>query len=125
MGSKPSLSLFLSEQSQPNTWLHANVFFQCGHSQCKTCGHAVKMHEFISISNKQIHTISSYININTRFFIYLLTCVACNLQNVECTSNMLHIHIRRHLSKILLKPTCQWFPGTFQRFIMAKLPFQI
>lgn len=65
---------------------------------CTACKHDVKTDHFHSTSNNNIYPIASYINCNTKYVIYGITCIACNVQYVGCTSNMLEIRIRRHLS---------------------------
>lgn len=44
---------------------------------------------FCYSSNGTTHKIHSFINCNTKFVIYLITCTACSIQYVGCTTNPL------------------------------------
>lgn len=44
------------------------------------------------------HDILSYINCNTKFVVYLITCQEYRVQYVGCTTTPLKVRIRRHLS---------------------------
>lgn len=57
---------------------------------------------FLSHSTERTHNIQSYINCNTDFVIYLVSCNSCRLQYVGCTQQKQKDHIRRHLSDVSL-----------------------
>ncbi|OCT55194.1 hypothetical protein XELAEV_18003924mg [Xenopus laevis] len=44
--------------------------------------------------------IKGYINCNTTFVIYLITCLKCHKQYVGCTSRKLKVRAREHMSQI-------------------------
>lgn len=90
-----------SSNSQ-KTWLSTKGFYQCGHNVCKVCHFAQVTKTFSPTSYEALrpHTIKRYINCDSKFIIYLVTCTPCKLQYVGCTSNPLKVRIRRHLSDV-------------------------
>lgn len=72
---------------------HQQVFFRC----CTACGYAHVTKHFQSCSNGNTFPIQGFINCNSKFFIYLITCTACRTQYVACTGTPLKVRIRRHL----------------------------
>ena len=56
--------------------------------------------ETTSTANDKKFLLRQYINCNTTFVVYVITCRDCNLQYVGCTTNELNVRIRKHLSDI-------------------------
>lgn len=102
VGNVVSPSLFPRVKNENTTWLSTNGFYKCGHSKCKACGFATVSKTFTSTSISNPHPLKTngYLNCNTKWCIYLITCQECLLQYVGCTSNPLKVRIRRHLSNV-------------------------
>lgn len=98
IANKVSPSMYRSVSSDRPTWLSTVGFFKCGHRNCTACGFAKITRSFKSCSNGNEYAIRSYINCNTKNVVYLVTCTACAVQYVGCTSTPLKVRIRRHLS---------------------------
>lgn len=100
LGTILSPSLFLSNKPNNTNWLTTKGFHKCGHNICTACRFAENAHTFCSLGDGKSHEIKSYINCNTKYVIYLISCTECNIQYVGCTKNALKIRIRRHLSDV-------------------------
>lgn len=101
-GNLVSPSTIQLDDKSNRPWLSTAGYFRCGHTKCKACTHAsVKKNlKSASILDSRPHIIQDYINCNTTFVVYMITCIDCNIQYIGCTSNALKITIRRHLSDI-------------------------
>lgn len=52
------------------------------------------------MSKNRIYDIKSFINCNTRYVIYLITCKACRVQYVGCTTGRLRDRLNDHIGNI-------------------------
>lgn len=98
LGCLISPSLFTS--SHPNhNWLSTKGFHSCGQAKCTVCQFAKNAQNFTStVYGTSSFSIRSYLNCNTKYVIYLVTCTSCRLQYIGWTP--LKVCIRRHLSDI-------------------------
>lgn len=99
LGSIISPSLFTVETPSAN-WLSTRGFFGCGSARCTACKYAKNSQSVVSVSNGSTHQIRSYINCNSKYVIYVITCNICKIQYVGCTTTPLKVRIRRHLSDV-------------------------
>lgn len=79
-------------------WLSPKDCYRCGQNKCTACGHAHVTQVFTSSFSGETFPIKSYININSKFVIYLVTSISCTVQYVGSTTSTLKTRIRRHLS---------------------------
>lgn len=99
LGSSLSPSLFLG--TQPGAyWLYFKGNFKCGIRGCNYCHHIKKGKQVRSCTNGKSFDISSFINCNTRFLIYLITCDVCQIQYVGRTTRRLKDRLYDHLFDI-------------------------
>lgn len=96
LGSSLSPSLFPHTQSWSN-WLHFKGNFECGIKGCNYCRHIKKGKLVQSCINGKTFDILSFINCNTRFLVYLITCEVCHIQYVGCTTRRLKDRLHNHL----------------------------
>lgn len=61
------------------TWLHTNGSFPSGHKLCTACKHTSKTESFSSISSGKKYSINQFLNCNTKYAVYLITCTDCSL----------------------------------------------
>lgn len=99
IGDRVSPSMFTETQSR-DTCLKCTGFYRCGHNQCIACNHAHVINTFTSCNTGESHQVRQYINCNTRYVVYLITCKVCNIQYVGCTTTALKTRIKRHLSDV-------------------------
>lgn len=102
IGNIVSPSVFPRTKLGGTTWLSMKGFHRCGHSLCKACQFACvgKTFSSTSIPNLLTFEIGSHINYNSKWIIYLTACKEFQVQYVGCTSNLLKVCIRRHLSDV-------------------------
>lgn len=74
--------------------------YSCGATRCLCCGYLGNSHIIKSCSNGFSSTITQLVNCNTRFVIYLVTCISCNIQYVGRTTRRLGDRMRDHFSHI-------------------------
>lgn len=79
LGSMLPPSLFSSSVRREN-WLSTRGFCNCGHNICTACHYVNRGDTFCSSSKGSQHSIKSMINCNTRFVVYLITCIGCDIQ---------------------------------------------
>ncbi|OCT57838.1 hypothetical protein XELAEV_18002928mg, partial [Xenopus laevis] len=96
LGNILSPSDVCNRNSSPRTWLSTVGTYNCGDTRCIT-----RSSEVVSSSTTIRHKVKSYINCNTSYIIYLLTCKKCNAQYVGCTSRSLKSRIREHINSIV------------------------
>lgn len=99
LGNTLSPSLFLSHQSKPN-WLHFKGNYKCGQRSCAYCIHIRQGPNIQSCTNKNTHEISTFINCNTSFLVYVITCTSCHIQYVGRTIRRLKDRLYDHLYDI-------------------------
>ncbi|XP_053571558.1 uncharacterized protein LOC128661312 [Bombina bombina] len=75
-------------------------FFHCGSRRCISCTHATLGDTFKSTDNEKSFHIKEYINCNTSYVIYLLTCKQCNIKYVGQTTRPLKTRFLEHLRSI-------------------------
>ncbi|XP_056390398.1 uncharacterized protein LOC130284250 [Hyla sarda] len=100
IGSTISPSLFQSTPTLNRTWLHEAGNWRCGHNRYLTCGYMQVSKEVTSCHTGATHKIKDYINCNSKYVVYVATCLACCVQYVGCTSNSLKTRFRKHVSDI-------------------------
>ncbi|OCT65995.1 hypothetical protein XELAEV_18042249mg [Xenopus laevis] len=86
--------------NSPKNWLSMVGTFRCGASRCVTCKYIEKTTEFTSNSTTYTYPNKCYINCNTTYVVYLLTCKKCNIQYVGSTSRNLKCRMREHIHSI-------------------------
>ncbi|OCT78250.1 hypothetical protein XELAEV_18029359mg [Xenopus laevis] len=64
--------------------------YKCGSHRCITCKHMNVSKEFRSTVTGREFDIKGYINCNTTFVIYLITCWKCRKQDRECKTGRLN-----------------------------------
>ncbi|OCT76280.1 hypothetical protein XELAEV_18031476mg [Xenopus laevis] len=82
------------------TWLHTKGTYKCGSKRCVTCERMYISSGFVRSSTDRSFDIKSYINCNTKFVVYLLTCLKCEIQYVGCTTRSLKCRMREHIDQI-------------------------
>ncbi|XP_053568734.1 usherin [Bombina bombina] len=95
------LSPSMLPTSTTDNWLTPkNVFFHCGSRKCTSCSYATLGDTFKSTGDEKSFKIKEYINCNTSYVIYLLTCKLCNIKYVGQTTRTLKTRILEHLRSI-------------------------
>lgn len=82
------------------SWLNTTCIYRCGAPRCSSCSHLGDPHTVTSCSNGFALTIAQLVNCHTRFVIYLITCIECNIQYVGRTTKSLSDRMRDHFSYI-------------------------
>lgn len=101
LGSILSPSLFYNKQAARENWLSCTGSHGCGHKMCTACRFTSSSNTFTSYSNGKVTIkIKTFLNCNTKFVIYLISCTACLKQYVGCTGTPLKVRILRHLSDV-------------------------
>lgn len=90
----PPLSNVLSPSAfcphGPNrTWLDFVGNYRCGADICPCCLHTIVGDRFSSSVSGRSYTVGKYINCNTKYVIYLITCKDCHIQYVGRTTRRL------------------------------------
>lgn len=85
LGNSLSPSLFSSQPSGSN-WLHFKGNFKCGIKGCDYCRFIKKVKSVSSSINGKSFDILSFINCDTKFLVYLITCEACHVHYVGRTT---------------------------------------
>lgn len=93
-------SLVQTERPVTHTWLNHPGCFKCGHRICTCCKFIKVTDSFKSVITEQDYKIQYYINCNTTFVVYMITCNKCCKQYIGSTKCSLKTRIRRHLSDI-------------------------
>lgn len=83
---------------QRDTWLQCTGSYKCGHNRYICCRHMHITKVFSSAVTGRKYNINKYINCNTLYVVYLITCQVCKLQYVISTKCDLKTRICRHLS---------------------------
>lgn len=104
LGQKLSPSLFSSIPHPVDSWLSTKGSYRCGHNRCTCCKVMQISKTFLSYATQRSYNILSYINCNTKWVIYLISCTTCKLQYVGCTGQHLKERIRRHIYDIPYTP---------------------
>lgn len=100
LGGILSPSMITSVNPINKTWLHNKGNYRCGHARCICCRHMHITKTFKSIITGQTFNVNQYINCNTTFVVYLISCRECGVQYVGSTKCSLKTRIRRHLSDV-------------------------
>lgn len=95
-----SPSMVKSSKARNPTWLQFPGCFKCSHRRCICCNHLEVSNHFISIVTNKQYSVKQYINCNTTYVVYLITCSACSTQYVGSTTCSLKTRVRRHLSDV-------------------------
>ncbi|OCT72560.1 hypothetical protein XELAEV_18035541mg [Xenopus laevis] len=82
------------------TWLQTKGTYKCGANRCITCERILVSKEFKSNSTGKSFKMNHFINCNTKFVTYLLSCSKCGIQYVGCTSRNLKNRMREHINHI-------------------------
>lgn len=98
-GGPLSPSLFISEHLGSN-WLHFRGNFKCGMKGCDYCRHIKKGKYVHSSATGKSFDITSFINCNTKFLDYVITCDLCHIQYVGRTTRWLKDRLYDHLYDI-------------------------
>lgn len=96
LGNIISPSMFNSPSPLQTEWLKSVGFYSCGHKKCTACWHADISKTFLSLSNQTTYSIKIFINCNSRYVIYLITCTH---KQGNMSGAPLKVRIRRHISK--------------------------
>ncbi|OCT57352.1 hypothetical protein XELAEV_18003619mg [Xenopus laevis] len=72
--------------------------YKCGSRRCITCNHMNVSKKFRSTVTVREFDIKGYINCNTPFVIYLITCLKCKKQYVGCTTRKMKERAREYES---------------------------
>ncbi|OCT80527.1 hypothetical protein XELAEV_18027338mg [Xenopus laevis] len=100
LGNMLSPSDVCEKLNSPKNWLSTVGTYRCGASRCVTCKYIDKSLEFTSSSTAYIYRNKCYINCNTTYVVYLLTCKKCNIQYVGSTFRNLKCRMREHIHSI-------------------------
>lgn len=94
VGNLVSPSVFSREEVEKKSWLSREKIL----AKCHACTFATVTKTFSSapMQDRPPYNIASYINCNSKFIVYMISCTQCNLQYVGCTSNAIKICIHRH-----------------------------
>lgn len=101
--------------TKPKTWLFQTGFFPCHDSRCNACQYVSKKSDFTTVLDKRKCKILHFINCNTTFVVYCITCTICNLSYIGCTKRKLKVRIAEHTSDISHKRTA--VSGAAKHFI--------
>lgn len=83
-----------------SSWLSFKGNFEYGKRGCDYCDH-IKKGKFIqSCTNGRTFEISSFINCNTQFLVYVITCEVCQIQYVGRTTRRFRDRLHDHLYDI-------------------------
>lgn len=82
------MSLFTSEHSGSN-WLYFKGNYKYGMKGCDYCRYIKKVQGVCSSPTVKTFDITSFINCNTKFLIYVITCDLCHIQYVGRTTRRL------------------------------------
>ncbi|OCT83245.1 hypothetical protein XELAEV_18025782mg [Xenopus laevis] len=74
--------------------------YRCGSHRCITYRHMKVSKRFKSTVTGREFDIKGYINCNTTYVIYLITCLKCQMQYVGCTTEKLKERAREHMGQI-------------------------
>lgn len=74
-GSILSPNLFINKNKMQDNWFSVKGLYTYDHKQSTACGFAANKNEFHSTHNNTTFPIHNYINCNSKFVIYLITCV--------------------------------------------------
>lgn len=80
--------------------MHFKGNFKCGIKSCNYCCYIKKGKRVQSRTNGKTFDISSFINCNTQFLVYLITCEVCHIQYVGRTTCRLKDRLYDHLYDI-------------------------
>lgn len=100
LGNKLCPSLIQTTQTHQPSWLKHLGCYRCGHNICICCKFINVSRIFTSTNTGLIYNVKQYINCNTTFVVYLITCHTCNTQYVGSTMCKLKDRFRRHLSDV-------------------------
>lgn len=96
LGRSLSPSLFSTNRTKSN-WLNFTGNFKCGIKTCNYCRY-IKTGQLIkSCSNQKEFSIPVFINCNTKFVVYVITCTSCQVQYVGRTTRRLRDRLHDHL----------------------------
>lgn len=99
----PSLADFLSpslavaSNDTKHTWLMHRGCFKCASSRCTVCKYIDVSSTFESMATGQMYAIKQFVNCNTSYVVYLITCTLCSVQYVGSTVCKFRTRARRHL----------------------------
>lgn len=106
----PTLGTFLSPNSPttrssttPRSWLSTKGFYKCAHTVCKTCSFVSQTKIFFDSTGTQPYHIKSFMNCETKFAIYQISCITCNLSYIGCTTRKIKNRFLDHLRDIVGK----------------------
>ena len=99
LGGVLSPSLFESKPTS-STWLDFVGTFKCGTNGCRYCPLIGAGKVIRSCSSGRNFFIKQYINCNTKFVVYVITCNICNVQYVGRTIRRLRDRLSDHLYDI-------------------------
>lgn len=99
LGRRLSPSLYTSTKT-PTHWLKFKGTFGCGINSCIYCPFVKKGDTVLSVTTGKTHKIKSFINCNTWFVVYVITCTSCPIQYVGRTTRKLRDRLYDHLYDI-------------------------
>ncbi|XP_053574929.1 uncharacterized protein LOC128664189 [Bombina bombina] len=106
-----------------SSWMTFKGTYKCNFSQCTACEFLQQGEGFRSCVTGENFRHFSCLNCRTRFAIYLLTCIECNIQYTGLTTRETRERIREHISNIkngkLTTPLVQHFKICHQTSIKS------
>lgn len=99
LGGLLSPSLYISKK-QTAHWLQFKGTYRCGGRSCTYCPFIKGGDTVTSTSTGKSYKIQSFINCNTRYIVYVITCTICSIQYVGRTTRRLRDRLYDHLYDI-------------------------
>lgn len=93
-------SMISYQPSGDSCWLRHKGYYKCGATRCTCCDFSNVSSTFQSFATGKHFPIKQYINCNSHWIIYLISCNICKIQYVGCTQQKLKERFRRHISDI-------------------------
>lgn len=92
-------SLF-SEVPKAKSWLSLQGFYQCNGARCNMCNYAKKNKFFPIDASKKQNQIKTFLNCDSKYAVYIIQCMDCNLLYIGCTIRKIKTRISEHRAAI-------------------------